>query len=322
MTSTASTSAASPPPSGQAKATSVPPRKPARSGSRITLKRRQALIGLAFAAPMFILFIMFRFGPAIAGVGLSFFDFDIIDSALEWEGLANFQRMLADPLFFNAMRITLIYAVIAVPLTLAVATGFALAVRRVFRGVGFFRSVFFLPVVTSLVLAGTIFVWVFSSSGPVPALAGALGFSGESWLTSRALVIPALALVGIWSRFGYGMLILLAALQDIPRELEEAALTDGAGPWARFRYIILPHLKPSLFFLAVIETTGSFQVFDLIYVMTQGGPSHGSYSLVYMLYDQGFKYFDYGYAAALGTTLFIMTLVIAYIQRKFLGSKD
>ncbi|MCG7286762.1 MULTISPECIES: carbohydrate ABC transporter permease [Micrococcales] len=294
---------------------------PARAGRRSVMARWDARIGLLFALPTFLLFLAFRFGPAIAGVGLSFFDYDI-SGTLEWEGLANFERMVGDPVFWQALRVTVLYTVLAVPLSLGMSLVMALAVRRRFRGVGFFRSVFFLPVITSLVLAGTVFVWVFSTDGPVSTISQWLGGSGQSWLSSSLLVVPALVLVGVWSRFGYGMLILLAGLQEVPRELEEAALTDGAGPWARFRHIVLPHLKPSLFFLAVIETTASFQVFDLIFVMTQGGPARGSYTLVYMLYDQGFKYVDYGYAAAIGVALFAMTLVVAVIQRRFLGRES
>lgn len=290
-----------------------------QSGRRL-MARREAQIGLLFALPVFLLFLAFRFGPAIAGVGLSLFDYDISGS-LEWEGLANFRRMVDDPVFWQSLRVTLLYSVFAVPLSVGLSLVMAVSVRRRFTGVGFFRSVFFLPVITSLVLAGTVFVWVFSSGGPVSSIMGAFGGPTDSWLTSTVLVIPALVLVGVWSRFGYGMLILLAALQDVPRELEEAALMDGANAWVRFRYVVVPTLKPSLFFLAVIETTSSFQVFDLIYVMTQGGPAHGSYTLVYMLYDQGFKYFDYGYAAAIGVTLFVFTLVVAFIQHRFLGEK-
>lgn len=294
---------------------------PGRSGRRSVMARWDARIGLLFALPTFLLFLAFRFGPAIAGVGLSFFDYDI-SGTLEFEGLANFERMVGDPVFWQALRVTVLYTLLAVPLSLGLSLVMALAVRRRFRGVGFFRSVFFLPVITSLVLAGTVFVWVFSTDGPVSTVSQWLGGSGQSWLSSSLLVVPALVLVGVWSRFGYGMLILLAGLQEVPRELEEAALTDGAGPVARFRYIVLPHLKPSLFFLAVIETTASFQVFDLIFVMTQGGPARGSYTLVYMLYDQGFKYVDYGYAAAIGVALFAMTLVVAVIQRRFLGRES
>lgn len=294
---------------------------PRRAGGRSVMARWDARTGLLFALPTFLLFLAFRFGPAIAGVGLSFFDYDISGS-LEWEGLANFERMVGDPVFWQSLRVTVLYTVLAVPLSLGLSLVMALAVRRRFRGVGFFRSVFFLPVITSLVLAGTVFVWVFSTDGPVSTVSQWLGGSGQSWLSSSLLVVPALVLVGVWSRFGYGMLILLAGLQEVPRELEEAALTDGAGPVARFRYIVLPHLKPSLFFLAVIETTASFQVFDLIFVMTQGGPARGSYTLVYMLYDQGFKYVDYGYAAAIGVALFVMTLVVAVVQRRFLGRES
>ena len=134
-------------------------------------------------------------------------------------------------------------------------------------------------------------------------------------------MLPALALVGIWSRCGYGMLILLARLQELPAELEEAALVDGAGPWQRFRHIVAPQLRPAFFFLAVIETTVSFQVFDAVYMMTGGGPANASSSLVFQLYDTGFKYFDFGYASAIGCALFVLTVVVALIQRIFLGKE-
>lgn len=281
------------------------------------LARREARVALLFVLPAFLLFLAFRFGPTIAGVALSLFDYDI-SGELAWEGLANFQRMVADPLFWRALSTTLLYTVFAVPISLVLSTAMALAVRRAFRGARFFRSLFFLPVITSLVLAGSIFVWIFSGNGPWSTLMTPFGLGG-SWLGSTVLVIPAIVIVGVWSRFGYGMMIMIAAMQDIPRELEEASLMDGANSWQRFRSIVLPHLKPTIFFLAVIETTAAFQVFDVIYVMTQGGPANASYSLVYMLYDQGFKYFDYGYAAAIGVALFIMTLVVALIQRLVIG---
>ncbi|GAA3469565.1 carbohydrate ABC transporter permease [Nonomuraea roseola] len=268
--------------------------------------------GLLFVLPCFLLFLAFRFGPSIAGVLLGFFEFSIGDSP-SFTGLDNFTRMAGDPVFWDALGVTLVYTVLYVPLSMALSVGMALLVRRSFRGSRFFRSVFFLPVVTSLVLAGTVFTWLFSSEGPITKLTGA------SWLASSTLVIPALVLVSVWSRFGYGMLIILARLQDLPRELEEAALTDGAGVWQRFRHIVFPQLRPALFFVAVIETTSSFQVFDLVYVMTGGGPAHASYTLVMHLYDQGFKYFDFGYASAIGVALFVMTLVVALIQRLIIG---
>lgn len=315
MTST-ELSAQSQVPAGEEAETSPP--QPRRTRSR--MRRVEARVGLFFVLPMLLFFLAFRIGPAIVGFILSFFDYSIT-GAIEWRGLEHFQRLVGDPNFWDAMRVTATYALIAVPLSITLSLLMALGIRRRFRGVAFFRSVYFLPVITSLVLAGTIFVWVFSSEGPVSTISQWLGGSGDSWLSSRSLVIPALALVGIWSRFGYGMLILLAALQEVPRELEEAAVLDGASAWQRFRYVILPQIKPSIFFLAVIEMTFSFQVFDLIYVMTQGGPARGSYTVVYMLYDQGFKYSNYGFAAAIGVALFIVTIIIALIQNRILGDR-
>lgn len=292
-------------------------RSPGRVGR--VLARREARVALLFVLPAFLLFLAFRFGPSLVGVALSFFQYDI-SGEVSWRGLENFQRLVADPLFWRALGTTAIYTVFAVPISLVLSTVMALGVRRAFRGSRFFRSIFFLPVITSLVLAGSIFVWIFSGDGPWSKLMAPLGLGG-SWLGSTILVIPAIIVVGVWSRFGYGMMIMIAAMQDIPRELEEAALMDGANAWQRFRWIILPYLRPTVFFLAVIETTAAFQVFDVIYVMTQGGPANASYSLVYLLYDQGFKYFDYGYAAAVGVALFVMTLVVALIQRLVIGKQ-
>ncbi|MGW2214717.1 carbohydrate ABC transporter permease [Nonomuraea sp. NPDC001684] len=278
----------------------------------IDVRRWEARTGLLFVLPCLLLFLLFRFGPSVAGVLLGFFD-SSIGASPEWTGVDNYRRMAADPVFWESLRITLIYTILYVPASMAASVGMALLVRRAFRGAAFFRSVFFLPVVTSLVLAGTVFTWLFSSEGPITKL------TGQSWLASTTLVIPALVIVSVWSRFGYGMLIVLARLQDLPRELEEAALTDGASTWQRFRYIVAPQLRPALFFVAVIETTNSFQVFDLVYVMTGGGPAHGSFTLVMALYEQAFKNFDFGYASAIGVALFVMTLVVALVQRLVIG---
>lgn len=282
--------------------------------------RREARIGLLFVLPCFLLFLVFRFGPGVAGLVLGFTDYTIGDTT-HFTGLQNFQRMMHDPLFWSSLRVTVVYSVLAVPFTILASLGLALLTRRAFRGSRLFRSIFFLPVVTSLILASTVFIWIFSTKGPWSDIMGLVGLPDQSWLTDSALVLPAIALVGIWSRCGYGMLILLARLQDVPRELEEAALMDGAGPFQRFRYIVAPQLKPAFFFLAVIETTNSFQIFDAIYVMTGGGPANASYSLVYQLYDAGFKYSDLGYASALGCVLFVMTVVVALVQRLVLGKE-
>ncbi|MGW6460986.1 carbohydrate ABC transporter permease [Streptomyces sp. NPDC055078] len=283
--------------------------------------RREARIGLFFVLPALLVFLAFRFGPAVAGMLLGFTDYTL-GSDTSFTGLENFHRLMDDPVFWSALKVTVLYTVMAVPLTIGLSLGLALLTRRAFRGSKLFRSVFFLPVVTSLILASTVFIWIFSTDGPWSTVMGWLGLPDQSWLSDSALVLPALALVGVWSRCGYGMLILLARLQDVPRELEEAALMDGAGPWKRFRYIVAPQLKGSFFFLAVIETTASFQVFDAVYMMTGGGPANASYSLVFQLYDAGFKYFDLGYASAIGCVLFVLTLVVAGVQRLVIGKEQ
>ncbi|MEU4712852.1 sugar ABC transporter permease [Micromonospora purpureochromogenes] len=282
---------------------------------------REAGTALLFVLPFLMLFALFRFGPAIAGVVLGFTDY-AIGGDTSFVGVENFRRLVDDPTFWSALRVTVIFTALSVPLSMLASLGMALLTRRAFRGAKLFRSVFFLPVVTSLVLAGVVFSWVFADGGPWSRAMGALGLPQQSWLADSVLVIPALVLVAVWSRFGYGMLILLARMQDIPAELEEAALTDGASAWQRFRYVTLPQLRPALFFVALIETTVAVQVFDMIYVMTGGGPVRSSYSLVYLLYDQGFKYFDLGYASAIGVALFVMTIVVALVQRLTLGREE
>jgi multiple sugar transport system permease protein len=289
------------------KATSVPKAKRKRT------KREGAWMGLAFAAPALILFLVFRVLASGAGLSLSFFSVGIDGSAI-WVGADNFLRLFADPVFWGSLGVTLLYTVIAVPASILVSLSLALLVRGRFRGVGFFRSAFFLPTVTSLVVAATIFIWIFSVDGPINQVAGT-----GSWLSSPQLVIPALVCVSVWVRFGYGMLILLSSLNEIPEEIEEAARLDGARVWHQIRWIILPHIRPAVFFLAITETAVSFQVFDLINVMTGGGPGRSSYALVMFLYDQGFRYFDFGYASAIGAVLFVLALTTALLQHLFIG---
>lgn len=313
MTTTAATGS---PPQPQTLQEPVPAPLPRRPRLR-----HEAIVGVVFVLPVLVLFVVFRIAPAVSGVGLSLFDYEV-NGASEFVGLENFTRLLGDPVFRSSLGVTLTYTLLAVPLTISLAVALAMGIRREFRGSRFFRSVFFLPVITSLVLAGAIFGWIFSSTGPWSAVLRALGLPHESWLGSRVLVIPVIVLVGVWSRFGYGMLIVLAALQDVPREVEEASVMDGANAWQRFRHIIFPYLKPVVFFLAVIETSVSFQVFDLVYVLTQGGPARGSYTLVYMLYDYAFRYSNFGYAAAIGVVLLALTLAAALIQRRLVGKQS
>jgi multiple sugar transport system permease protein len=279
------------------------------------MRRDGSAVALLFVLPYVVLFLVFRIGPAIAGMLLSLTRYRITGT-VEWKGLDNFERLFADSLFWNALRVTAVFTLIAVPLTVVVSLVMAQLCVRSIRGIKVYRALYFLPVITSLVTSGVIWQWIYSRNGPLNWLFDLIGVGPLPWLESGTAVLPALSLVSVWTRFGYDMLILLAGLLAIPKEYTEAALVDGASAWARFRLITLPQLKPALFFVVVLELIQSFQVFDVIYVMTGGGPVRSSYSLVFFLYDQGFHYFDFGYASAAGVVLFTITLLVSLWQRR------
>jgi multiple sugar transport system permease protein len=221
------------------------------------------------------------------------------------------------------MRVTAIYTVIAVPLSTISALGLALLVNRAIRGISFYRAIYFLPYITSLVMVAVVWSWVYRTNGGLlNSLLGAIDMGPVKWLTSQDMVLPSLAIMATWKGVGYAMMILLAGLRAIPPELGEASSVDGATAWQTFSRVTLPLLKPVLFFVVVIETIGSFQVFDAIFVMTQGGPVRASYSLVYMLYDESFKFGNYGYAAAIGMVLFVITFGVTMLQRLMFGGAE
>ena len=280
-----------------------------------TFRRNGSGMALVFVAPYVILFLLFRIGPAIAGGLLSLGKYSL-NGSVSWVGLENFQRLFADPLFWNSLKVTVIYTVIAVPLILLVSLGMAQLCMTSIRGIKIYRALYFLPVVTSLVTSSVIWRWMYSDTGPINWLIGLFGIGPIPFLGSEAMVLPSLAMMAAWSRFGFDMLVLLAGLLAIPAEYSEAAMVDGANAWQRFVHVTLPQLKPALFFVVILELIQSFQVFDVIYVMTGGGPGRASYALVFFIYDQGFHYFQFGYASAAGVVLFVITLAISLWQRR------
>jgi multiple sugar transport system permease protein len=283
---------------------------------------RRPWVGLLFVAPMLALFLLFRFVPVIGAVLLSLTDYRL-SGRWSFVALDNYTRLLQDSLFHQALVVTLTYTVVFVPMTVLLSLGTAVLLHQVVWRRGFFRGVFFLPYVTSIVLAAVIWKWIYDAQdGLINAVLGLVSIGPIDFLADSNLVLPSIAVTSAWKGFGYSMLILLAGLQAVPRSYLEAAMIDGASTWQRFRYITLPQLRPVLFFVLVIETIGAFQVFDAVYVMTGGGPVRSSYSLVYFLYDSGFKYFDFGYASAIGLMLFAIVLIVSLVQRRLVGRDD
>ncbi|MFB9965563.1 carbohydrate ABC transporter permease [Sinosporangium siamense] len=278
---------------------------------------RDPVTGLLFVLPVLVLFLVFRIFPTLGVAGMSLTDWKISG---EWSfvGGDNYARLFDDPNFLTSLQVTLVYSAIYVPLTVLVALGTALLLNSVIFMRGLFRGMLFLPYVTSFVFAGIIWRWIYEFDGLLNGLLARIDVGPVAFMEESALVLPALALVSVWKGFGYSMLILLAGLKAIPGSYLEAARVDGAGPFQRFRRITLPLLKPALFFVLIIETITAFQVFDTIYVMTGGGPARASYTLIYGIYEQGFRFFDFGYAATLGMVLFAVVLVISLIQRRLM----
>lgn len=285
-------------------------------------RRREAIAGVLFVLPTLVIFALFKFLP-IAGAGAMSLTQFRLNGDIEFLGTANYERLFADPHFWHSLWVTLAYVLIFVPLIIAVSLAGAVLLNRLLRFSGLFRSLLFVPYLCSFVLAGIIWKWIFASDGPLNAVITSVGLEPVPFLSGNQwLVLASLAAVAIWKGFGYSMLIFLAGLKSQPAEVHEAATIDGAGPWKAFWHITLPLLKPVLFFVLVIETIVGFQVFDTIYVMTGGGPARASYSLIYFLYDQGFKFFDFGYAAAIGMVLFAIVLILSLIQRGFFERKE
>lgn len=297
---------------------SVSNRPPARRARSWRTRLREPAVGLLFVLPMLVLFVIFRYVPTLGAAGMSFTDYRL-NGDFSFVGTENYERLVQDPIFISSLGTTLLYAVIYVPLVFVIAMVTAILLHNVVWARGFFRGALFLPYVTSFVLAGIIWLWVYASDGFVNGILSQLDWGPIPFLTGdQFTILGSLSVVSAWRGFGYSMLILLAGLKNVPEELTEAAMLDGAGPVQRFFRITFPLLRPVVFFVMVIETIAAFQVFDTIYVMTGGGPARASYSLVYMLYEQGFKFFDFGYAATIGIALFLIVFAISIIQRRFL----
>ena len=262
-----------------------------------------AVIGLFFALPVAI------------GLGLSLTDFDLYALAdwrnLRFAGLDNYVHVLGLPLFWLALKNTLVFVVLGVPLSIALSLGCAVLLQSpLARFKPFFRTALFAPVVTTLVAVAIIWRYLLHTRyGLVNAGLGALGIDPVDWLGDPRWAMPSIVLLAVWKNFGANMIIFIAALQAIPDELYEAARLDGARRWALFRHITLPMLGPTLLMVSVLTLAGYFQLFAEPYVMTQGGPLQSTVSVLYLMYEEGFRWWNLGQASAIAFLLFVLMVV-------------
>ncbi|HEX2368210.1 MAG TPA: sugar ABC transporter permease [Acidimicrobiia bacterium] len=288
---------------------------------------KQNLIGWSFALPFLVLFAVFVAGPILASLGMSFTDMRIADIrnpfAVDIVGFENYAALFQDERFLRAAANTAYFVVVAMPLTMAAGLAIALGLNQAivkFRTV--FRVGFYLPVVASVVAISVVWRLILNEeTGLINGILGVFGIDGPGWLTTPELAMPSIIAMTVWRNLGYQMVIFLAGLQAIPLMLYEAADIDGANRWAKFRYVTLPLLRPTLLFSAVITLIGYLQFFEEPFVMTEGGPLDATLSVSMYVINQ-FGFGNYGYAASISYVLFLAIAVLTFIVFRFLRPQD
>jgi multiple sugar transport system permease protein len=284
-----------------------------RSPFASPMRRREAIAGYIAILPWFLGFLIFALGPMVASLVLVFMKWEVLTPPA-WIGLANFGRMLSDPLVSLSLRNTLFYTLLAVPLNMLAALLAAMLLNVGVRGTNLYRAIIYLPSQMPAVASAILWFFIFSPTyGLANDFLAWFGIPPQQWLWDVNLVKPSLVIMAIWA-FGGAMIIFLAGMQGIPEALYEAADIDGATIWTRFRHITIPMLSPVIFFNLVIGIIGSFQVFTNVFVMTNGGPGNASLMLVLYIYRNAFQNFKMGYASLLSWVLFAIVLVLTVVQ--------
>jgi multiple sugar transport system permease protein len=288
---------------------------PALGRGRRRFLSQRSIEGYICIAPWLIGFLCFVAGPMIAALVISFLDWSML-APPEWAGLANYRRLLADPLFYTVLYNTAFISFLSVPLQLIIALAIALGLNEKIGGVNFFRTIFYLPSQMPVVASALLWLWVFNPEfGLANALLNSLGVAPLRWLFDPALSKPSIVLITLWGGIGTPLIIFLAGLQGVPVSLHEAASIDGAGAFARFRHITLPMLSPIIFFNLIVGIIASFQAyFTLVLITTQGGPANTTMIYILYIYYKAFGDFDMSYAAALAWVLFLFVLVLTGIN--------
>jgi multiple sugar transport system permease protein len=286
------------------------------------MKNNEARAALLFLTPAIVILSVFFFLPVIAGFALSVTDFDLYTLGdvhnLRFVALRNYRELIANPVFWTAFANTMYFALVGGPLTVAVSLFAAVLVNaKLTRWKPLFRTIYFAPVVTTLVAVAVVFKYLYHPRfGIINLTLGALHLPQPDWLGDPHFAMPAIILLAVWKGFGYTMIIFITGLQAIPEELYEAARLDGAGPWGQFRHVTLPMLGPTFLFVGVVVAIGQLQIFAEPYVMTSGGPLNKTLTIVMMMYQQGFKFWRMGYAAAVAFILFLVIGAATLLQMR------
>jgi multiple sugar transport system permease protein len=279
---------------------------------RHRLDRKQVRAGWLLLAPALIHSGVFIVIPTVAAIVLGFTDYSFGD-AWSWVGFGNYAQLFGDEDFRASVWHTILYSIVVVPVSMVLALIVAIGLNQKIRGLGIFRTAFYIPTVTATVAVATIWMWIFNpGSGLANGILSLFGLAPAQWLSGPNSALPSLMIIGIWQGLGAKMIIYLAALQGVSNDLMEAAQLDGAGRWQRFRNVTWPALAPVQFFVLVTSIVGTFQVFDLVYVTTQGGPGTSTRVLVFYIYTKAFQSLQLGLASA--ETVMMMILIGAFIM--------
>jgi multiple sugar transport system permease protein len=302
--------------------TVLTPHAPSHTRPKTTsMQRKEWRSAAIFLLPNLAGISIFVILPVIAGLVVSFTNWDLLGTP-EWIGFANYAMLWNDEIFWTSLRHTLVYTVIAIPGGLTLSLLLALALKGHLRGTAFYQAVFFLPYISSTVAIALVWKWIYNPDfGILNLMLKSLGLPAPNWLGDPGLALLSLAIISIWQTTGYNVVLFIAGLRAIPEHYYEAARIDGAGPVRVFFRITLPLLLPTIFFVTATSLIASFQVFNLVYVTTNGGPGNSTNVLVLYLWENGFSFFKMGYASAMAYVLFILILGITLIQVYAMGRR-
>lgn len=283
---------------------------------------REWLTAVVMLAPSLVFLAAFTYWPILRSVAYGFYDVQLGSAEIFWVGWENYQRLWHDALFWQSLRNTVVYMIVTVPASIALALLLAVALDRKLRGTALYRSTFFYPVMIPSVAAGMVWVFLYAPGyGPINQLLAWVGLPRLEWLYDPRWAMPAIIFMSIWKYAGYFMLILLAAMQLVPRDLYEAARLDGVSGWQQLVHITVPLISPTLYFVVVIGVLHSYQIFDYVFVMTQGGPADATNVLTFYIYQNAFQFQDIGTASAIANVLLLVVGALIFLVALTLGRR-